>query len=323
MGLRYLKPSAKHGTRGCYVTGCRCDDCRKANTSYYHSRQAKIREALKTVRVAASKEKAQQLWTRPDGTKAVRFYSRLCPGIDEEGCPKKRHLRKDSAGGLCADCRSDLVWNGLVPADRARLHLFLLGKSRVGRRAVHKKSGVAQTLLKEVRTGRKTRIRKNTEARILAVSEQDTLPGTPVSARWVWSVISQMQSSFGFSKAALAKKMGYVNLSLQFSRKLVLPRTIAEVKKLWDEIQENGKLCLKCGCGHWPSYRQRVLKRMLPCTIKEVLSEYSCLFELKEYSKPNVLESRTLYRDLHALGAVPVRGVWALPEKAKGEQLSA
>ena len=36
--LRQRLASGPHGTRGRYVLGCRCDDCRRANTAYARSR---------------------------------------------------------------------------------------------------------------------------------------------------------------------------------------------------------------------------------------------------------------------------------------------
>ena len=35
----------EHGTRACYVKGCRCDDCKASNLRYYHERMQRRREA--------------------------------------------------------------------------------------------------------------------------------------------------------------------------------------------------------------------------------------------------------------------------------------
>lgn len=300
MALPYFKASARHGTRGCYVSGCRCDACRKANTTYYHSRQKMILEAA-----------VKQDTGRRSG---------LCPGVDDTGCPSHTTLRADSKGGLCIGCRKKLVWNGTVPADQVRVHLFYLSKAGVGRRRVAEVSGISPTILQKVKVGLKNSIRADTEKKILAVGQYDHAPHALVPAKKTWRLITKIQRVFGLSKAAIAEELGYDGHGLQIRKYLCLRMNAWEVEKLWNILLEEKwraehapQTCMDCGLPHVPEVRQRVLKRMLPCTIKEVLTEYPCLFAARVFKEGRGLESRALFRDLHALGAASKRGVWELP----------
>ena len=40
--MSYQLPKAGHGSRSAYTWGCRCDECRAANTRYYHQRKARM-----------------------------------------------------------------------------------------------------------------------------------------------------------------------------------------------------------------------------------------------------------------------------------------
>ena len=65
------------------------------------------------------------------------------------------------------------------------------------------------------------------------------------------------------------------------------------------------KICVFCGHTHSALERRRVVLRMLPCTLDDVLDGWSCLFE------GGPLE---LLDTMHELGATYDReGVWSLP----------
>ena len=106
LAARGLRPAVElaegrsHGTRVRYLGGCRCTDCRQANTQYERDRQK---------------------------------------------------------------ARAEGDWNGIVDAAAARQHLLDLAAQGVGRRAVADASDVPGTILCEVRSGRKTKIRARTE----------------------------------------------------------------------------------------------------------------------------------------------------------------
>jgi hypothetical protein len=246
----------RHGTRSRYVAGCRCDPCRAANTAAYHERQARAKAAAAELPAAAATP-APQEWTGPDGVKRVRVYKRACPGVNGEPCPIGAHLRKDSKGGCCRACREKLVWNGLVDAGPARAHLLALSAQGVGRRSVEAACDVANSLLEEIKTGRKARIRKKTADRILSVDVGAVADHGLVSARETWGLIEQLLE-LGCTRKEIARRLGSIAATpaLQLRRGKVLAITQARVRKVYwqialelkrqldlrDEIQDAGEL---------------------------------------------------------------------------------
>jgi hypothetical protein len=146
-----------HGVRARYVSGCRCEECRRANREYAHSR------ALATIR-----------------------------GQD----------------------------NGLVSASRAKAHLDALSKKGIGRRSVQDIAGVGDTTLQEIRSGKKTLIRKQTETAILAVTSEVVTEAMLVSGRGVLATLERMREHEGWTHRELAKRLGYKGNVLQFGDKI-------------------------------------------------------------------------------------------------------
>lgn len=172
-GLRPVGELAKgrpHGDRLRYMAGCRCADCRRANTRY------------ETERAAARK-----------------------------------------AGD----------WNGIVPAEIARAHLGWLSARGVDRRTVCDVSGVADTVLTEIISGRKTRIRARTERLIVAVTPQAAADGAYINAAPTWRLLDELIAD-GYPRTALARALGSTAKmpSLQLSREQVTVRNAADVEKL-------------------------------------------------------------------------------------------
>ena len=123
-------------------------------------------------------------------------------------------------------------WNGIVDADRARRHLLMLSRRGVGRRMVRAASDVAQTVLQDIRTGRKRRIRARTERRILAVTPACRGDAALVPAADTWRRIEWLLEE-GFTKARIARELGAKRPALQLRRDRVTARTAAKVEILW------------------------------------------------------------------------------------------
>lgn len=122
-------------------------------------------------------------------------------------------------------------WNGLVPADKARAHMASLSRRGVGRRAVSAASDVCPTVLQDIRTGRKTRIRARTERKILAVTAAMVSDGALVKPGRTFALIDQLLEE-GFTKTELAKRLGYRNGALQLKRHRMTARNVARVERL-------------------------------------------------------------------------------------------
>lgn len=178
--LTSLRPVAElaadkpHGVRLRYMAGCRCDACRRANSTYENERQ-----------------------------KARR------------------------AGD----------WNGIVPADRARDHMLDLSRKGVGRRTIQACTDIADTVLQEIRTGRKQRIRARTERLILGVTKAMAADHALISARRSNHRIRLLLEE-GYTEKHLAKRLGYANDYLQFNERRITVRNAARIERLYRELTE-------------------------------------------------------------------------------------
>lgn len=126
-------------------------------------------------------------------------------------------------------------WNGCVDASRAREHLRALSKAGVGKRAVAAASDVAVSVVDAVRGGRKARIRARTERRLLAVTVEMMSDGALTSARPALQMIEALRTE-GFSKAELARRLGYASPALQFKGTRMRARSAARIAALYSRI---------------------------------------------------------------------------------------
>jgi len=171
---RGLRPAAElaaqraHGDRLRYLAGCRCADCRRANTQY------------ESVRAAARK-----------------------------------------AGD----------WNGIVPALRAQAHIAALSKAGVGRRQVADAAGVSESVIGMIIGGTRKNIRARAERAILAVTPQAAADRALIDAAPTWKLIDALLS-WGYTKAHLARELGYERAALQLNRNQCTARNAHEVQKL-------------------------------------------------------------------------------------------
>ena len=224
----------EHGTRGSYVQGCRCAPCREANTRGYHEREARAKTAVGEHQATPTFAIAKT-WTAPDGTRRTRVYRRACPGVEGEPCPRGRHLRKDSLGGVCSDCRHRLIWNGLVDAAPARRHLRKLSRRGVGYKSVADASDVGKTTLAKILSGEKKWIRRQTAQQILGVTALALADHGLVPAARTWVMLRALTREY-FTQAALARKLGYKTAALQFGRRRVLAKTEHRIERFYRKV---------------------------------------------------------------------------------------
>ena len=126
-------------------------------------------------------------------------------------------------------------WNGLVSAEDARRHLLRLSRAGVGIRSVQAASDVSRTILVEVKQGRRTQIRRRTERRILAVDSTAIADGTIVDARRTWRLIDELLGE-GFTKAELARRLGFKRPVLQLRTDRILARNALRVRRLYNQV---------------------------------------------------------------------------------------
>lgn len=209
----------KHGTRARYVAGCRCRPCTYVNTESVKKRDADARAA------------ALALGPRTESH---------CIGVGGDPCPRNTKLRKDSSGNFCAKCRLKLDWNGLVPANDARRHMRLMSKHGIGRRAFQWATDVADSVLHEIKVGRRKQIRASTEKLILAVDYTAAADGAYVDAAPTWERVARLVKFHGYTKVRIAREIGQKGHALQLGKKRVTVRNAAKIKRLADDADGIG-----------------------------------------------------------------------------------
>jgi hypothetical protein len=132
-----------------------------------------------------------------------------------------------------AKARANGDWNGVIPAVRARAHLKMLAKAGIGRRLVEAISGVGNSTLQEIKTGRKKNIRARTERRILAVTTEARAARTLVQAGPVWAQINRLLRE-GFTQTELARRLGSEakTPALQLNGRVVTAQNAMRVERL-------------------------------------------------------------------------------------------
>ncbi len=122
-------------------------------------------------------------------------------------------------------------WNGIVDAASARRHILALSRRGVGRRMVAAASDVAESVIADIRTKRKLRIRARTERRILAVTPAYMGDAALVPAKRTWERIEWLLEE-GFTKGRIALELGRKTRALQLNREWVTARNAAAVEAL-------------------------------------------------------------------------------------------
>jgi hypothetical protein len=125
-------------------------------------------------------------------------------------------------------------WNGIVSADRARRHMLKLARLGVGRRSFAAATDVAESVLHDIRNGRKHKIRARTERKILAVTKACAPDSAVVSARQTWRRLDALLEE-GFTKAGLSRLLGSKARwpKLQVGRDTCSVRTAARVEAIY------------------------------------------------------------------------------------------
>jgi hypothetical protein len=163
---------------------------------------------------------------RPHGTRLRYLAGCKCFECRRSNSDYERERAKARAAG---------DWNGFVSADRARAHLMSLSRRGVGKRAVQSASDVALSVLTEIRTGRKQRIRARTERKILAVTPALASDRALVKPGRTAKLIERLVDE-GYTKAELARRLGYSTPALQFRPDRMTARNVARVEALYARL---------------------------------------------------------------------------------------
>lgn len=229
-GIAQHPCNAPHGTRARYVGArCRCNDCRRANTEYYHRRQTAKDEAAPSVTPSGPPGEARML----RGGRQVKILT--CPGANGARCVRSpAPWLKGQV--VCTPCvERATVWNGNVPAGPVRDHLMKLRRASVGYKSVAAACDVSASVLSRVLAGEGT-IRASTAKRVLAVDAGARADGAVApedSVARMRCVLEHLLEA-GFRKHELAWLLGSSSKALQIGRTGgALVSSVAAVDRLW------------------------------------------------------------------------------------------
>lgn len=126
-------------------------------------------------------------------------------------------------------------WNGIVDATPARQHIRKLSRQGVGYKLVAEAADLPTSIVFGIRTGDRPRARARTVRKILEVSTACRGDSTLISAKPTWRRIEILLEE-GYTKAALAKMLGYDRPALQIGRERVTVRNAAKVERLYQRL---------------------------------------------------------------------------------------
>lgn len=127
--------------------------------------------------------------------------------------------------------------NGLVSAERARAHLAALSAAGVGRKTAADAAKVAASSVSKIIDGQRTKIREQTERRILAVTPAVAADRAYIDAAPTWLLLDELIAS-GYRLTRLASEMlGRQVRALQLRRDRVTVRNAALARQVYERLQ--------------------------------------------------------------------------------------
>lgn len=124
-----------------------------------------------------------------------------------------------------------------VDATEAREHLRWLSSVGVGRRRVVELTGLSDTAVQKIRTGRSTRCRPDTASKILAVGRSKAADGAYIDAKATWKLIDELVAN-GYRRTWIARQLGSTAKvpALQVGRTQVRADTARKVADLHQRL---------------------------------------------------------------------------------------
>lgn len=159
---------------------------------------------------------------KPHGTRARYVAGCRCESCDEANKAYRKDIYQRHKAGL---------FNPIVPAETARQHIKKLSKHGVGNRSIADVSGVRYRTISAIRSGEKLRIRKSAETAILSVGTDAATGRARIDAKPTLKALSELVER-GYSKAQLARWLGYTTGDLQIRGPLITAETAAKVRRM-------------------------------------------------------------------------------------------
>lgn len=143
--------------------------------------------------------------------------------------------------------RRDGDWNGVVCSDRARRHIEQLQQLGIGYKQIAATADLSSTIVWGIKTGARPNCRARTERLILAVDGGCAADRALVDARPTWRRIESLIADGGFSKAEIARRLGYRTPKLQLRPTRITAKLEHRIRRFWEYYIARGDwgLCHK------------------------------------------------------------------------------
>lgn len=126
-----------------------------------------------------------------------------------------------------------------VSAVRAREHLRDLSQAGVGYKQVAKTTGIANSTVAKIVTGKTAYIRPETERALMAVTPRAAADAGIVDATYTWEIIERLLAK-GWTKAGISAAIGGNGHALQLGKTRVKGSTARAVAELWEREKSKG-----------------------------------------------------------------------------------
>jgi transcriptional regulator with XRE-family HTH domain len=144
-----------------------------------------------------------------------------------------------------------------VDASEAAAHLRWLSANGLGQHRLAEVTGLSRSNIVAIKTGRRTRIRPETEQRVLACHLGMAGPGAPVPNRRVHEMVAELKA-MGYAQQRLAQMLGYKGNSLQLRKSgRVTPAKAARIESLYLQITAERDAQRQWEAERQADYRQR------------------------------------------------------------------
>lgn len=148
-------------------------------------------------------------------------------------------------------------WEPYVDASEAAAHLRWLSANGLGQHRLAEVTGLSRSNIVKIKTGRRERIRRETEERILACHLGMAGPGAHVPNRRVHEMVAELKA-MGYPELQLAKMLGYKSNSLQLQKSgRVTPAKAARIEALYLELTAERDARRQWEAERQADYRQR------------------------------------------------------------------
>lgn len=165
---------------------------------------------------------------KPCGTR-VRYYA----GCRCDACRAANSAYECER--LAARARGE--GNGLVSAERARIHLAWLSSRGVGRKTAADAAKVAASIVSKIIDGQRLKIRAQTERRILAVTEAAAADRAYIDGAQTAQLLDELLGA-GYTGARIASElMGRPTRSLQIDRERVTALNAERVRRVHERLR--------------------------------------------------------------------------------------